>query len=215
MLMSEFQKRQIRDTELGRFDRWFVDTALGPAYRDRDGRARGVKAEEVARWRADLENHVEAMIARIPVQAAWALGGLIVVTMGGRWLLRLFEVPASYHAAVIGLAIFLVEVGTVGIEVRHYVAGWRARRDAIEAAVAGRAPLPIDPRRLGSGRNWFQIAMIALVAAMILVGYAAHADEELLTGPAAYLLVAGVPAAWALHFASKWHDRREKGRLRR
>lgn len=215
MLMSEFQKRQIRDTELGRFDRWFLDTAMGPAYRDREGRARSVKAEEVARWRADLEVHVEAMIARVPAQAAWALGGLIVVVMGGRWLLRVLDIPASYHGPTIGLALFIVEAGTVGIELWDYAGGWRARRDGIEAAVAGRAPLPIDPQRLGSGRNWFQTVMIALIGVMILAGYAIHADESLLKGPAAYLLVLGVPLVWALHFASKWHDRREKGRLRR
>lgn len=54
-LMSDYQQRQMRDTELRRFDRWFVDTAMGPAYRGRDGRARSVKAEEVARWRSDVE----------------------------------------------------------------------------------------------------------------------------------------------------------------
>lgn len=53
-LISDYQQRQMRDTELRRFDRWFVDTAMGPAYRGRDGRARGVKADEVARWRKSV-----------------------------------------------------------------------------------------------------------------------------------------------------------------
>ena len=29
--VSDYQKRQIRETELRRYDRWFVDTAMGPA----------------------------------------------------------------------------------------------------------------------------------------------------------------------------------------
>ncbi len=106
-LTSDFQKRQIRDTELRRFDRWFVDTVVGPAYRGRDGRVRGVKPDEVARWRSDVETHVDAMIASAPVQAAWAIGALVVVVFGGGWLLDLLAIPQRFHAPAIGLGVFM------------------------------------------------------------------------------------------------------------
>lgn len=213
-LINEFQQRQMRDTELRRFDRWFVDTAMGPAYRGRDGRARGVKAEEVARWRGEVEAHVDAMIAAIPFQAMWAIGALLAIVFGGGWLLDLLAIPQRFHAPAIGLGVFIVEVGMIGIEIWDYVAGWRTRRDGIEAAVAARAPLPIDPARLGSGHNWFQTIMLALVAMLILFAYAMHLDEGLLARTDWYWVFAAIPLAWGLHFAAKWYDRRLKS-LRR
>lgn len=213
-LINEFQQRQMRDTELRRFDRWFVDTAMGPAYRGRDGRARGVKAEEVARWRGEVEAHVDAMIAAIPFQAMWAIGALLAIVFGGGWLLDLLAIPQRFHAPAIGLGVFIVEVGMIGIEIWDYVAGWRIRRDGIEAAVAARAPLPIDPARLGSGHNWFQTIMLALVAMLILFAYAMHLDEGLLARTDWYWVFAAIPLAWGLHFAAKWYDRRLKS-LRR
>lgn len=211
--MSDYQQRQLRDGELRRFDRWFVDTAMGPAYRARDGRARHVKAEEVARWRGDVEAYVDAMIASVPMHAAWAVGALLVVVFGGGWLLDLLEIEQRFHAPAIGLGAFVVEVGLVGIEIWDYVEGWRRRRDAIEDAVRARAPLPIDPARIGSGRNWYQIAMVALIGTMVLAAYAVHVDEDILAGGAAALYLLGVPLVWGLHFAAKWHDRRA-GRVR-
>lgn len=208
--MSDYQQRQLRDGELRRFDRWFVETAMGPAYRARDGRARHVKVEEVARWRDDVEAHVDAMIAGLPLHAVWAVGALLVVVFGGGWLLDLLEIPPRFHAPAIGLGAFIVEVGLVGIEIWDYVEGWRRRRDTIEDAVRARAPLPIDPARLGSGRNWYQVAMIILIAAMVLTAYAHHVDDDLMTGFAGTLFVLGVPLAWGLHFAAKWHDRRTR-----
>jgi hypothetical protein len=213
-LINEFQQRQMRDSELRRFDRWFVDTAMGPAYRGRDGRARGVKAEEVARWRGEVEAHVDAMIAAIPFQAMWAIGALLAIVFGGGWLLDLLAIPQRFHAPAIGLGVFIVEVGMIGIEIWDYVAGWRTRRDGIEAAVAARAPLPIDPARLGSGHNWFQTIMLALVAMLILFAYAMHLDEGLLARTDWYWVFAAIPLAWGLHFAAKWYDRRLKS-LRR
>ena len=213
-LINEFQQRQMRDSELRRFDRWFVDTAMGPAYRGRDGRARGVKAEEVARWRGEVEAHVDAMIAAIPFQAMWAIGALLAIVFGGGWLLDLLAIPQRFHAPAIGLGVFIVEVGMIGIEIWDYVAGWRTRRDGIEAAVAARAPLPIDPARLGSGHNWFQTIMLALVAMLILFAYAMHLDEGLLARTDRYWVFAAIPLAWGLHFAAKWYDRRLKS-LRR
>ncbi|MDR6832870.1 MULTISPECIES: hypothetical protein [unclassified Sphingopyxis] len=213
-LINEFQQRQMRDSELRRFDRWFVDTAMGPAYRGRDGRARGVKAEEVARWRGEVEAHVDAMIAAIPFQAMWAVGALLAIVFGGGWLLDLLAIPQRFHAPAIGLGVFIVEVGMIGIEIWDYVAGWRTRRDGIEAAVAARAPLPIDPARLGSGHNWFQTIMLALVAMLILFAYAMHLDEGLLARTDRYWVFAAIPLAWGLHFAAKWYDRRLKS-LRR
>ena len=213
-LINEFQQRQMRDSELRRFDRWFVDTAMGPAYRGRDGRARGVKAEEVARWRGEVEAHVDAMIAAIPFQAMWAVGALLAIVFGGGWLLDLLAIPQRFHAPAIGLGVFIVEVGMIGIEIWDYVAGWRIRRDGIEAAVAARAPLPIDPARLGSGHNWFQTIMLALVAMLILFAYAMHLDEGLLARTDWYWVFAAIPLAWGLHFAAKWYDRRLKS-LRR
>lgn len=44
--MSDHQQRQIRDGEIRRFERRFVDTTMGPAYRGRDGRRR---AQPIAR----------------------------------------------------------------------------------------------------------------------------------------------------------------------
>ena len=213
-LMSDFQKRQIRDTELRRFDRWFVDTMMGPAYRDRDGRARSVKVEEVARWRADVEAHVDAMIAGVPMQAAWAIGALVAVVFGGRWLLDALAIAPRFHGPAIGVAVFIVEVGLLGIEVWDYVAGWRRRRDAIEDAVRTRAPLPIDPARLGSGRNWFQMASLAIVIPIILFAYVSHLDEGLIGRFDWRWVFAAIPLAWGLHFAGKWYDGRIKG-LRR
>lgn len=210
-LTSDFQKRQIRDTELRRFDRWFVDTVVGPAYRGRDGRVRGVKPDEVARWRSDVETHVDAMIASAPVQAAWAIGALVVVVFGGGWLLDLLAIPQRFHAPATGLGIFIVEVGLVGIEVWDYIAGWRSRRDAIENLVRMRAPLPIEPARLGSGHNWFQTASIAVVVPVILLAFFSHLDERIIERVDWWgwmLLV--VPLAWALHFAGKLYDRRIK-----
>ncbi|HEY0596833.1 hypothetical protein [Sphingopyxis sp.] len=214
-LMSDFQKRQIRDTELRRFDRWFVDTVMGPAYRGRDGRVRGVKPDEVARWRSEVETHVDAMIASAPVQAAWAIGALVVVVFGGGWLLDMLAIPQRFHAPAIGLGVFVVEVGLIGIEIWDYVAGWRDRRDGIEAAVAARAPLPIDPQRIGSGHNWFQSASLALVVPVILLTCFSHLDERIIERVDWWgwmLLV--VPLAWVLHFAGKLYDRRIKN-LRR
>ncbi len=214
-LISDYQQRQIRDTELARFDRWFVDTIMGPAYRGRDGRARGVKPDEVARWRGEVEAHVDAMIASIPIQAAWAIAALVAVVFGGGWLLDLLAIPQRFHAPAIGLGVFIVEAGMIGIEIWDYVAGWRARRDGVEAAVAARAPLPIDPARLGSGRNWFHTASIAVVVPVILLAFASHLDERLIDRVDwwGWMLLIG-PLAWGLHFAGKWYDRRLKG-LRR
>lgn len=211
MLMSDFQKRQIRDTELRRFDRWFVDTELGRAYRGRDGRVRGVKPDEVVQWRSGVEAHVDAMIASAPLQAAWAIGALIVVVFGGGWLLDLLAIPQRFHAPAIGLGVFVVEVGLIGIEIWDYVAGWRDRRDAIEAAVAARAPLPVDPQRIGSGHNWFQSVSWLLIAALVLVAYASHLDEGMIARIDWRWVFAAIPLVWALHFAGKWYD----GRIRR
>ncbi len=215
-LISDYQQRQMRDTELRRFDRWFVDTALGPAYRGRDGRGRSVKLEEIARWRAEVEAHVDAMIASIPFQAMWAIGALVTVVFGGGWLLDLLAIPQRFHGPAIGLGVFIVEVGMIGIEIWDYVAGWRVRRDGIEAAVAARAPLPIDPARLGSGHNWFQTASIAVIAPVILLAFASHLDERLIDRVDwwGWILLIG-PLAWALHFAGKWHDRRSRDSVRR
>lgn len=213
--VSDYQQRQMRDTELRRFDRWFVETALGPAYRGRDGRARGVKADEVARWRAGVEAHVDAMIASIPVQAAWGIGALLVIVFFGGWLLDLLAIPKRFHGSAIGLGIFIVEVGLFGIEVWDYVAGWRSRRDAIEDAVRTRAPLPIDPARLGSGHNWFQTASIAAVVPVIFLFFFSHLDEGLIERVDWWgwtLLV--VPLAWGLHFAGKRYDGHMKRRRR-
>lgn len=211
-LMSDFQKRQIREGELARFDRWFVVTIMGPAYRDRDGRVRSVKPEEVARWRADVEAHVDATIARAPVQLAWAFGSLVFILAVGGWLLDLLAIAQRFHAPAIALAVFIVEIGTIGIEIWDYVGGWRERRDGIEAAVAARAPLPVDPARLGSPHNWFNIAMLALIAPVILLAMFGHLDEGLIDRVNWGWLVLIVPAAWALHFAGRWHDRRRQGR---
>ncbi|MBD3731210.1 MAG: hypothetical protein IE934_00635 [Sphingopyxis sp.] len=213
-LVSDYQKRQIRETELRRFERWFVDTSMGPAYRGRDGRGRSVRPDEIARWRADLETHVDAMIASIPVQAAWAIGALLAIVFGGGWLLDLMDIPQRFHAAAIGLGVFVVEVGLVGLEIWDYVEGWRNRRDAIEAAVAARAPLPIEPARLGSGTNWFQIASLAVVVPIILLAYASHLDEGLIDRFDWRWAFATIPLAWALHFAGKSYDRYMK-KLRR
>ena len=97
-LISDYQQRQMRDTELARFDRWFVDTAMGSAYRGRDGQARGVKPDEVARWRAEVEAHVDAMIAAIPFQAMWAIGALVAVVFGGGWLLDMLALHSAFTA---------------------------------------------------------------------------------------------------------------------
>lgn len=214
MLVSDYQKRQIRDTELRRFDRWFVDTAMGPAYRARDGRARSVRAEELARWRAEVEAHVDAMIASLPIQAFWAIGALIIVVFGGGWLLDLTNIPPRFHGAAIGLGVFVVEVGLIGIEIWDYVAGWSQRRDAIERAVAARAPLPIDPARLGSGRNWFQIASLAIMVPIILLAYITNLEEGLFARIDWRWVFVAIPIAVGLHFAGKWYDGRLK-RLRR
>lgn len=215
-LVSDYQQRQIRDGEIRRFERWFVETAMGPAYRGRDGRLRAVKAEEVARWRADLETHIDAMIASLPVHAMWAIGGLLAVVFLGGWLLDALGIAPRLHAPAIGLAVFLVEAGTVGIEAWDYVGGWRVRRDGIEAAVAARAPLPVDPRHVGSGHNWFQNGVYILAGLIILVALFGHVggDGMIESGPWVWLFLL-VPIAWGLHFAAKWHDRRAKDRLRR
>lgn len=213
--VSDYQQRQIRDTELRRFDRWFVDTPMGQAYRGRDGRGRSVRADEIARWRADVEAHVDAMIASIPMQAAWGIGALLVIIFFGGWFLDLIAIPQRFHGAAIGLGIFIVEVGLLGIEAWDYIAGWQSRRDAIEAAVRVRAPLPIEPARLGSGHNWFQIASVAVVVPVILLAFFSHLDEGLIERVDWWgwmLLV--VPLAWGLHFAGKWYDGRMKN-LRR
>ncbi len=214
--MSDYQKDQIRDGEIRRFERWFVDTAMGPAYRGRDGRVRGVKAEEVARWRADLEAHIDAMIAGLPVQALWAVGGLLAVVFLGGWLLDLLVIQPRFHGPAIGLAIFIVEAGTVGIEAWDYIGGWRERRDAIEATVAPRAPLPIDPQNLGSGHNWYQNGVYAIAGLVIVLALFGHvAGDGLIESGAWGWLMLLVPIAWGLHFAAKWHDRSAKDRLRR
>lgn len=214
-LMSDFQKRQMRDTELRRFDRWFVDTAMGPAYRGRDGRVRGVKAEEIARWRGEVEAHVDAMIASVPIQAMWAIGALLVIVFGGGWLLDALAIPQRFHTPAIGLGVFIVEAGMIGIEIWDYVAGWQSRRDSIEAVVATRAPLPIDPARVGSGHNWFQTASIVAIVPVVLLYVFSHLDERLIERIDwwGWILLVG-PLAWALHFAGKWYDGRIK-RLRR
>lgn len=209
-LMSDYQKRQLRDTELRRFDRWFVDTPIGSAYRSRDGRGRAVKAEEVARWRADVEVHVDAMIAGVPLQVAWGIGALFAIVFGGGWLLDALDIASRFHAPAIGIGVFIVEAGLFGIEIWDYAAGWRRRRDAIEQAVRVRAPLPIEPARLGSGRNWFQMASLALVVPVILLAYASHLDEGLIERFDWRWVFAAIPFAWGLHFAGKWYDGRIK-----
>lgn len=146
----------------------------------------------------------------------WAIGALLIIIFGGGWLLDLVEIPKRFHGPAIGLGIFIVEVGLFGLEVWDYVAGWRSRRDGIEAAVRARAPLPIEPARLCSGHNWFQTATIAVIVPVILLSFFSHLDEGLIERIDwwGWILLVG-PLAWGLHFAGKWYDGRMKDQLRR
>ena len=71
---------------------------------------RGVKAEEVARWRDDLEQHIDAMIAGLPFQAMWAVGGLLGLGEEFRFItMAVCAVPGLWLSASMTRRILRVE----------------------------------------------------------------------------------------------------------
>ena len=76
-----------------------------------------------------------------------------------------------------------------------------------------RAPLPIDPARLGSGYSWFRIASIAAALPVIFLAFFSHVDKQLVDRTDWGRFLRAVPLAWGLHVAGKLYDRRMK-RLR-
>jgi hypothetical protein len=154
-LLDDFRLDQLRQAERRRFQRWFVHTPMGWAYIDRSGRARGVSDDEYRSWQAAAFVRIEEMLADLPAKAVWTVVALITIVFGGNLLLSALGIDGMVRKIAIGVTIVIVEAGLIGIDLYDYWRDWQVQRSGIEAAMAGRAPLPIDPERARIPRNWF------------------------------------------------------------
>jgi hypothetical protein len=213
-LIDEKQIDALRQTERARFSRWFVPTPLGMAYIDRQGRPRRVSDDELAVWQAAAYVRIEAMLAELPKNAWTAVGVIVGTAMLGPMLFSALGIGG--YAQKVGVIVtgILIESGLIGLEVHDYLARWRAQRDALEAAVAGRAPLPIDPNQARIPRNWYLLGQYAIGVLLILASFGMHFDGGLDSSVNWAWVILAAPILLVLQFASKRHDRVVQQRLR-
>jgi hypothetical protein len=213
-IIQESQIAALRETERDRFQRWFVETPFGMAYIDRAGRPRRISDDEFTVWRAAAHARIEEMLADLPRNTWIALGAMVGIAIFAPMLFSALGIEGLARKLGIAAAFVLIEGGLLGLEAHGYFARWRQQRATLEAAMAGRAPLAIDPAKARIPRNWFLLAQYWIAALVILAMYAIKVETELLRWVDWNLLILLVPIAWALHFASKRHDRIARERLR-
>ncbi|NJS14272.1 MAG: hypothetical protein HC788_06175 [Sphingopyxis sp.] len=115
----------------------------------------------------------------------------------------------------IAVAFVLIEGGLLGFEAVDYYARWRQQRDELERAVAGRAPLPLDPGKARPPRSWKLMAQYAIGVIAVFLYFAMHADTGLTGWIDWNYLVLLVPLAYLLFFAGKLADYIAHKNLRR
>lgn len=214
-LIDEKQVDALRQTERARFARWFVATPLGMAYIDRAGRPRRVSDDELTAWRADAYVRIEVMLAELP-RNVWTAVAVIAGT--AIFAPMLFSgIGIGGFAQKVGVVVtgLLIEGGLIGLEARAYFARWRKQRDELEAAVAGRAPLAIDPAKARIPRNWFLLAQYGVAGLLILAYFGMQIDGGLDSKVNWVWIMLAAPVLLALQFASRRHDRMAQERLRR
>jgi hypothetical protein len=214
-LIDDRQIDALRQTERARFARWFLPTPLGIAYIDRAGRPRRVSDDEFAAWQAAAFVRIEAMLAELPKNAWIAVSVLVGTALLAPMLLSALGIEGFARKIGSVVAAVLIEGGLIGLEVHDYLARWRQQRDALEAAVVGRAPLPIDPSQARVPRNWYLIGQYAIGALLIFASFGMHFDGGLDSNVNWLWIVLAAPILLVLQFASKRHDRLAQERLRR
>jgi hypothetical protein len=213
--LDEYKLGQIRDAERARFLRWFVQGPMGWAYIDRSGRPRAVSEAEWSAWRARAYVRIEDMLGSLPTNAAWSIGGLLVVLIVGPILFGALEITGPARHIAMAVAVVGVEAGLIGIDIYDYWRDWHRLRDTIEQSVAGRAPLPIDPEAARIPRNWYYLGQYIVVAPLALLYFYSHFDERIIGWFRIEMFLGLALLAWGLHFAAQRHDRIAQERLRR
>lgn len=213
-LIDDYRLAQLREAERRRFQRWFVPSPLGWAYIDRAGRARGVRDDEFRAWQAAAFLRIEEMLADLPTKAVWTVAALIIIIFGGNIALGALGIDGTARHLSIGIAVVVVEAGLIGIDLYDYWRGWQVQRNAIEAAVVGRAPLPVDPERSRIPRNVFLIAQYVIAGGIMLLYFSSHIDSRLIEWIDWRWGVLLIPIAWGLHFAERRQDEAAQNRLR-
>ncbi len=214
-MFDDYKREQLRQTEMARFHRWFVRTPMGWAYVDRVGRPRKVSDDEHAAWQAEAAAHVEAIIADANIKLAWAAAGLIAAYVGGTAIMMMLGITGTVRSMGIAACAVLIEAGLIGVDIFDYVRGWRMLRDRVEAAVAGRAPLAVDPDRARIPRNWYHLAQFIVIAPFVLLYFLSHFQPHIVGWFRIEIFYGLVIIAWALHFAARRHDRLAQERLGR
>ncbi len=205
----------LRTTERARFARWFVETPMGTAYIDRTGQPRRVSDDELSAWRAAAHARIDSMLADLP-KNVWITAAVIIGTaILGPLLFSALGIEGYGKKVGIIVAGILIEGGLIGLEVYDYFARWRQQRDELERAVAGRAPLAIDPTKARIPRNWYLLGQYAVGVLLILAYFGMHIDGGLDSMINWNWVVLAAPILLLLHFAAKRHDRISQERLRR
>jgi hypothetical protein len=214
-LFDTYKQRQMRETELARFHRWFVKSSMGWAYVDRIGRPKAVTADERALWLAGAEAHVDTILASANVKAAWAVAGLFIAYFGGNMLFAWLGISGTPRSIGIAIGTVLIEAGLIGVDIFDYFRDWRALRDRIEQAVASRAPMPIDPALARIPVNPYHLAQFVVIAPFALLYFYSHFDKDVIGWFRIEIFYGLALIAWALYFAAKRHDRLAQERLTR
>lgn len=206
MFNQDSQIAALRKTERQRFERWFVETPLGTAYIDRAGRPRRVSHEELSAWRAEAYARIEEMLAELPKNMWIAVGAMVGVAIIMPMLFSALGIEGLARKVGLAIAFVVIEGGLVGLEAVDYFARWRRQRDAMEQAVAGRAPLAIDPALAKPARSWTLIAQFAIGAIAIFLYLAMHLDGEQAGWINWNYVLLLVPLAYLLYFAGRLVD---------
>lgn len=213
-LIPDHRMELTRSNERARFERWFVPTAFGRAYIDRQGRARGISEDEYLAWQDQAYDHVEDMVGKIQPRAMAMVAVMLVTIAAAYWVAGQIGFTGTARSVLISVAVLIVEVGLLGIDVYDYWLGWKQQRDEIEAAVAGRAPLPVDPERARIPHNWYMTAQYAIAGFLLALYFSSHVNDQWIERIDWRWVFALVPIAWVLHFAGRRHDRAAQDRLR-
>lgn len=213
-LYDEKQIDALRTTERARFARWFVETPMGMAYIDRAGRPRRVSDDELNAWRAVAYERIEAMLADLPRNTWIAISAMAGTAFLAPILFAALGIDGFAQKVGVIVTGVLIEGGLIGLEVHDYFARWRGQRDELEAAVAGRAPLAIDPAKARIPRNWYLMAQYGIGGLLILAFFGMHIDGGLDSKIDWNWIVLTAPILLVLHFAAKRHDRLAQERLR-
>jgi hypothetical protein len=206
---------QTRTSERARFERWFVPTALGLAYIDRQGRPRSVSQAEHQLWQDRAFAIVDKMVVKLEPQAMTLAFAMVATIAAASFAATWLGFTGAARATLVSVAVVIVEGGLLGIEIYDYWHDWHRLRSDIEAAVTGRAPLAVDPDRARIPHNWFQTAQYVIAAGIIAFYFAGHLYVDLIERFDFRYALLLVPLAWGLHFAGRRHDRAAQDRLRR